>query len=64
MSQTQARIREAVSRNPKEKLTALLHHVTVDALESAVFILKKRAAAGVDEITLEDYASATDLVRG
>src|SRR5215813_13438838 len=30
VSQAQDRIREAVNRNKKEKLTALLHHVSVD----------------------------------
>jgi RNA-directed DNA polymerase len=60
VSQAQARIREAVSRNPKEKLTALLHHVTFDALKSAFFNLKKRAAAGVDEVTWADFAADLD----
>jgi RNA-directed DNA polymerase len=60
VSQTQARIREAVSRNPKERLTALAHHVTVDALKSAFLNLKKRAAAGVDEVTWADYAADLD----
>ena len=32
VSQAQSRIREAVTRNKKEKLTALLHHISVDAL--------------------------------
>jgi RNA-directed DNA polymerase len=44
VSQAQARIREAVTRNQKEKLTALLHHVTVDMLRAAFFALKRRAA--------------------
>ena len=60
VSQAQARIREAVSRNSKEKLTTLLHHVTVDALKSAFFNLKKRAAAGVDDVSWLDYAADLD----
>jgi RNA-directed DNA polymerase len=32
VSQAQARIREAVTRNRQDKLTALLHHIGVDAL--------------------------------
>ena len=60
VSQTQARIREGVSRNPKERLTALAHHVTVDALKSAFLNLKKRAAAGVDEVTWADYVADLD----
>ena len=35
VSQAQARIREAVTRNKKEKLTALLHHISIDALRWA-----------------------------
>jgi RNA-directed DNA polymerase len=52
VSQAQARIREAVNRNKKEKLTALLHHVSVDVLRWAFFNLKKQAAPGVDGLTL------------
>src|SRR5690349_18649031 len=51
VSQAQARIREAVNRNRKEKLTALLHHITVDVLRAAFFALKRRAAPGVDAVT-------------
>ena len=61
VSQAQARIREAVTRNPEEKLTALLHHITVETLRSAFFSLKKKAAVGVDQVTWVDYA--TDLDR-
>jgi len=56
VSQAQARIREAVDRNRKEKLTALLHHVSVDVLRAAFFALKRRAAPGVDAMTWEAYA--------
>ena len=34
VSLAQARIREAVIRNSGEKLTALLHHITVETLRS------------------------------
>ena len=40
VSLAQARIREAVTRNPGEKLTALLHHITVDTLRSSFLSLK------------------------
>src|SRR3954451_3621743 len=59
VSQAQARIRGAVSRDRKEKLTALLHHVSIEVLEWAFFSLKKRAAPGVDGRTWDQYA--TDL---
>src|SRR5215813_5951213 len=61
VSQAQDRIREAVNRNKKEKLTALLHHVGVDVLRWAFFNLKKQAAPGVDGLTWVDYA--VDLER-
>ena len=46
VSQAQARIREAVTRNKTEKLTALLHHITVDSLRCVFLELKKNAAPG------------------
>src|SRR5208282_2372189 len=56
VAQAQDRIREAVNRNNKERLTALLHHVDIDCLRWAFFSLKKRAAPGVDEVTWDQYA--------
>jgi RNA-directed DNA polymerase len=49
VSQAQARIREAVTRNRQDELTALLHHMSF-------FGLKKTAAPGVDEMTWIEYA--------
>ncbi len=45
VSQARSRIRAAITRNKTERLTALMHHITVDALRHAFFTLKKRAAA-------------------
>src|SRR5246127_305100 len=56
VSQAQGRIREAVTRNKKERLTALLHHVGTDCLRWAFLNLKKAAAPGVDEVTWDQYA--------
>jgi RNA-directed DNA polymerase len=56
VSQAQERIGEAVNRNQKERLTALLHHADIDCLRWAFFSLKKRAAPGVDEVTWDQYA--------
>src|ERR1700724_4186162 len=55
VSQAQVRIREAVSRNRQGKLTALLHHISIDVLRASFFDLKKSAAPGVDEMTWADY---------
>jgi RNA-directed DNA polymerase len=49
VTQAQARIRKAVTRNKKEKLTALLHHVSIGVLRWAFFNIKKQAAPGVDD---------------
>ena len=56
VSQAQARIREAVTRNRQDKLTALLHHLNIDVLRASFFGLKKSAAPGVDEMTWTEYA--------
>ncbi len=49
------RIRQAVTRNPKERLTALLHHITPDTLRWAFYTLGSGKAAGVDGVTWEEY---------
>jgi hypothetical protein len=60
VTQAQARIRGAITRNEKEKLTALLHHVSIDVLRWAFFNIKKQAAPGVDGLTWVDYAADLD----
>ena len=55
VSQAVERIRQAATRKPREKLTALMHHVTLDALRCAFFDLKKTASAGVDGLTWREY---------
>ena len=60
VTQAQARIRGAVTRNEKEKLTALLHHASIDVLRWAFFNIKKQAAPGVDGLTWADYAADLD----
>ena len=56
VSRAQARIREAVTRNRQDKLTALLHHVNIEVLRAGFLGLKKTAAPGVDERTWIEYA--------
>jgi RNA-directed DNA polymerase len=60
VSQAQARIREAVTRNRTQPLTALLHHVGIDVLRAGFFSLKKTAAPGVDGLTWAQYAGALE----
>src|ERR671926_592433 len=56
VSQAQDRLRQAVARNGKEKLTALLHHVGLDTLRWAFLEQRRDAAPGVDRLTWEEYA--------
>src|SRR5258708_30465748 len=60
VSQAQDRIRGAGTRNKKEKLTALLHHITAAVLRSGFFKLKKRAPPAVYRVTCERYAADLD----
>jgi RNA-directed DNA polymerase len=60
VSQAQVRIREAVNRNRQDKLTALLHHLTIDVLRASFFSLKKSAAPGVDEMTWTEYVEGLE----
>ena len=60
VSNAQARIREAVTRNRQDKLTALLHHINIDVLRASFFGLKKSAAPGVDEMTWTEYVGTLE----
>ena len=60
VSQAAERIRQFVQREPGKRLTTLLHHVTVDALRWAFFVLKRNAAVGVDGLTWREYAQGLE----
>ena len=60
VSQAATRIRQAVKRNPEERLVALLHHITVPVLAEANHSLKSDVAAGVDGVTWEMYADGLE----
>jgi len=49
------RVRKAAIRNRKMKFTALFHHVSVDLLRLSFFALRRKASAGVDGVTWEQY---------
>jgi RNA-directed DNA polymerase len=55
VSQALGRVRQAARQKKKERFTALLHHVNVDTLRAAFYALKRKAAAGVDGVTWQDY---------
>jgi len=52
-----ARVNDAAKRSRQTRFTALLHHVDVEALERAFRRLRRRAAPGVDGMTVDAYAS-------
>ena len=56
VSRAQARIRKVLTRNKTERLTTLLHHITLDVLRAVFFSLKKTAAPGIDGMTWVYYA--------
>ena len=49
-----------MERKPGEKLIALLHHITPEALEAAYLALKRDAAPGVDGVTWREYGDGLD----
>ncbi|MER9852387.1 group II intron reverse transcriptase/maturase, partial [Mesorhizobium sp. M0106] len=59
MSQSLDRVRQAARLRKKEKFTTLFHHINVDTLRTAFYVLKRKAAPGVDGMTWQDYE--TDL---
>jgi group II intron reverse transcriptase/maturase len=50
-------VRQAARRNQGEKFTALFHHLTLERLRQAYLELNKKAAAGVDGVTWEQYGA-------
>src|SRR5271157_1914300 len=60
VSQALERIRQAARQMRKEKFTALLHHISIDALGMAFFALKRDAAPGVDGLTWRTYEADLD----
>jgi group II intron reverse transcriptase/maturase len=55
------RIREAAKRDKRLRFTALHHHLTVDLLHWSFFQLKRKAAAGVDGVTWDQYETGLEV---
>ena len=55
VSQGLASVRQASRENKEMKLTALLHHLTIDLLREHFYSLKRKAAPGVDGVTWQEY---------
>ena len=60
VSQGAERIRQWSERNPQGKLTALLHHITPEALREAYHGLKPEAAPGADGVSWQEYGQGLD----
>lgn len=54
------RVREAAKRDKRARFSALMHHVTTERLRASYLGLKRRAAAGVDGVTWEEYGRDLD----
>jgi group II intron reverse transcriptase/maturase len=50
-----SRVRRVAATDKEARFTALLHHVDVDRLRAAYWVLKPKAAPGVDGVTWADY---------
>jgi hypothetical protein len=59
VAQALDRVRKAARQRKKEQFTSLLHHLNVDTLRTAYYALKRKAAAGVDGVTWQDYEART-----
>jgi group II intron reverse transcriptase/maturase len=61
MGEAIKRIRQAVRREPKERMISLYHHVyRVENLREAYYELKKDAAAGIDGVTWQQYGEGLE----
>jgi group II intron reverse transcriptase/maturase len=60
VSQGLGGVREAARRDPKQKFTALLHHVTTGLLRDSYQMLKRQAAPGVDGVTWQQYGEGLE----
>jgi group II intron reverse transcriptase/maturase len=60
MSPGLARVREVARKDKSTRLTALLHHITVESLRRSYYALKKHAAPGVDGCVWADYQQDLD----
>ena len=54
------RIREAAARDRNLRFTSLMHHITEEMLREAYHALKRDAAAGVDDVTWQEYGEGVE----
>jgi hypothetical protein len=49
-----------LSETPKERFTALLHHLNVGLLRDSFYALQRKASPGVDGVTWQEYESGLE----
>jgi RNA-directed DNA polymerase len=54
------RIREAAERDRNLRFTNLMHHLTAERLRESYGALKRNAAAGVDDVTWQEYGEGLE----
>ena len=60
VSQGLAGVRQAAREHKEMKFTSLLHHLNVDLLRESFYLLKRKAAPGVDGVTWQEYESGLE----
>lgn len=60
VSQGLAGVRKAAREGKEKKFTALLHHLTVNLLRDSFYVLKRKAAPGVDGVTWQEYETGLE----
>ena len=53
-------VRQAAKERKQDKLTALLHHLSVDLLRESFYALKRQASPGVDGVTWKEYETGLE----
>src|SRR6266481_1250586 len=57
MSQGLDGVRKAAKERKQERLTALLHHLSIELLRDSFYALQRKASPGVDGVTWQEYES-------
>ena len=53
-------VRQRARERKTEKFTNLLHHVTIDLLQTSYYALQRKASPGVDGVTWKEYETGLD----
>ena len=53
-------VRQRAQERKTEKFTNLLHHLTIDLLQTSYYALQRKASPGVDGVTWTEYETGLD----